>query len=168
MKHSFLQALPVTHWYHYQNKASQGALICESKNWPPAPPLPPSSGNSNFGLSNYFIDGSLATRTGEPSFTYGNRSYTADIPDGSDVTCAYSDRIHGWDSKRYDAACKIAGTGCQGWAEKLPKLSEEDFLRFAAVALNIEGKKIFAARAVHHYNVSNGYSCPTIEAIYVK
>lgn len=157
MKHSFYIPLPRAHSNHYLNKESQGALICESGKWPQPEKMPK-------GVSKMSINGSYFTET--PSFRYGDYSYMAEIPDGSKVACAYSDRINGWDSKRYDAACKIAGTGCQGWASHLPGLSEAEFLRFAAVALNLEGKKVFAARAVHHYNVSNGYSCPTIEAIY--
>ena len=157
MKTKILTARPQTWNNHYLNKESQGALICESENWPKNP----ERGES---FQEYNLAGYVTTRAKQ--FTFGDKSYEAEIPDNTKIASAYSDRISEWDYDRYKAANKIAGTGCQGWAQALPKLSEEEFLHFAAVALNLEGKKIFAARAVHHYNVSNGYSCPTIEAIY--
>jgi hypothetical protein len=162
MKTTILTARPQTWNNHYLNKDSQGALICESKNWPK------NSEKQTYKTSFYSSYFNILGRDegiGE-QFAFSDKSYEAEIPDNTKIACAYSDRISQWDYARYEAANKIAGTGCQGWAQALPKLSEEEFLHFAAVALNLEDKKIFAARAVHHFNVSNGYSCPTIEAIY--
>jgi hypothetical protein len=157
MKTEILTARPRTWSNHCLNEDSQGALICESENWP-------KNSERSESFREYNIAGYVTTRAKQ--FTFGYKSYEAEIPDGTEITSAYSDRISQWDYARYKAANKIAGTGCQGWAQNLPKLSEKEFLRFASVALNLEEKKIFAARAIHTFNASNGYSCPIIEAIY--
>jgi hypothetical protein len=80
---------------------------------------------------------------------------------------AYSDRIHGWDSDRFNRACQLAGGGDQVWSSRLPSLSPDALRRFAMEAMNtpVMPKHV---RVVHRYNVSNGYSCPTIEVIYDK
>jgi len=158
---TFLSALPESHYCHYSNPQSQGSLIRESKDWPK---------EKNCGKQKEFTNpwGEYAVYKGRSSFRFGEKSYSAEVTDGAKQASAYSDRISSWDYKRYQAANEIAGTGCQGWSRNLKNLSEKEFLCFAAVALNLEDKKILAARAIHHYNVGNGYSCPTIEAIYLE
>lgn len=98
---------------------------------------------------------------------------TADFPAGynpatHDLFTAYSDRIAGWDRKRYERACAIAGTGDQGWAQRLPSLGDEKLIEFAKVALNIEDRTVTAVRIIHAFNVSNGYSCPVVMAVFEK
>lgn len=100
-------------------------------------------------------------------FRYGDEKYSAQIPDNAEVASAYSDRMQTWDAKRYDRACQIAGGYEQIWAYKLPSLGEKKLLEFAAVALNLEDKEVLSARVTHHFNVTTGYSCPTVEAIYL-
>ena len=79
---------------------------------------------------------------------------------------AYSDRICGWDYEHYNRVIKKFGvSGEQAWGQNLQRLSEEDFKAFCGEMLKIE-KPIKHARAIHWYNVSNGYSCPTLEVIY--
>ncbi len=77
---------------------------------------------------------------------------------------AYSDRMHGWDSDRFNELCKLAG-GDQGWAYSLPKFSDTALKEFAKLALDLPNMPDHV-RVVHHFNVSNGGSCPTVEAIY--
>ncbi len=84
---------PKCGYYHYSNRSSQGALICETAGFP-----------DQFDL------------------------------DKEDYSAAYSDQ----------------------------KLRE-----FAQWALNLSVLPTHV-RIVHHYNVSNGYSCPTVEAVYEK
>lgn len=117
---------PRSHYNHYSNPASQGALICET-----------------LGFPEWFRK------------------------DSEQVSSAYSDRIAGWDYARFERACKIAEHGDQGWAQYLPRLSSEKLKEFAAVALDIEDKTVLHVRAVHYFNVSTGYSCPLIIAIYM-
>lgn len=143
---------------HYSNSDSQGALICQSKNWPLKEPKQ----DYGRGFKDYFgeyRDEKVFNNKYEPP---------KKIPEGAQLVCAYSDRISQWDYARYERANKIAGTGCQGWAQRLPNLDEETLKRFAAVALNLEDKEIWAVRCTHWFNVSNGYSCPTVEAIYLE
>lgn len=85
-------------------------------------------------------------------------------PETEKVVSAYSDRIMQWDGKRFDEACEIAGGGDQGWASRLPNLTDSRLKEFARVALGLDDKPLHV-RVVHHFNVSNGYSCPTVEAI---
>ena len=85
-------------------------------------------------------------------------------PSTHDFHCAYADRIQSWDSARFDNACKLAGTGEQGWAYKLPSMSDEQLREFAKVALNLPAMPEHV-RIVHYFNVASGYSCPTVEAI---
>lgn len=82
-------------------------------------------------------------------------------------TIAYSDRIDGWDHDRFKNTCEIAGTGDQGWAITLPQLSTKKLKEFAKVALDLPVTPKHV-RIVHHYNVANGYSCPTVEAVFKK
>ena len=84
-----------------------------------------------------------------------------------EYSCAYSDRLQGWDAKHYTETCKLAGTGEQGWAYRLPSLSEQELKEFAQHALKLPVLPR-AVRVTHWFNVSNGYSCPSIEAIYTK
>lgn len=88
-------------------------------------------------------------------------------PETEDVWCAYSDRISSWDSKRFARACKLAGSGEQNWSSCLLGKSDEKLKKFAMVALNLRliPKHV---QIVHHFNVSNGYSCPTVLAIFDK
>lgn len=111
-------------YYHYSNASSQGALICETKNFP----------------SNY-------------------------NPERMGYSAEYSDRIASFDKERFEKACALARSGDQSWAYTLPKLSEAKLKEFAKVALDLQNTPEHV-RIVHHFNVSNGYSCPVIEAIY--
>ena len=117
---------PRTHYYHYSNPASQGAIICETLDYPDA-------------------------------FN----------PEDFECVSAYSDRMHSWDAERFEKACQLAGGGEQGWAYSLPKLSHEDLKEFARVALNLKREPTHV-RIVHWFNVSNGYSCPTVQALVSK
>jgi len=56
-----------------------------------------------------------------------------------DYHSAYSDRIMSWDYDRFKKACDIAGCSDGAWAYRLPR-----------------------------FNISSGYSCPTVEAIVDK
>lgn len=116
---------PECHIYSYSNPDSQGALICETKDFP----------------DNY-------------------------DPEIHEYHAAYSDRIQGWDPERFKRACEIAGGGDQSWS-RLIGASDSKLKEFAFVALALP-KKPEHVRVVHHYNVSNGYSCPTIEAVIKK
>ncbi|MFK5950956.1 MAG: hypothetical protein QM500_19565 [Methylococcales bacterium] len=92
---------------------------------------------------------------------------TVGFPDkclSSEHKIAYSDRICGWDYDRFQKACEIAGTGDQGWSSALPKLNETTLKHFAQVALKLDAEPKHV-RVVHHFNMSNGYSCPTVEAV---
>lgn len=112
---------PRTSYYHYTNDESQGALICE----------------------------------------------TPDFPDQwklKDIHEAYSDRMQMWDAVNYDKACKLAGTGEQGWSYALPRLGHDALCEFAKVALKLD-KMPKHVRIIHYYNVSNGYSCPVVMAL---
>lgn len=97
---------------------------------------------------------------------------TAGFPDAynpatHECHSAYSDRMASWDNKRFVEACKLAGGGDQAWAYRLPALSPQKLREFAQFALKLESPPAHV-RIVHHYNVSNGYSCPTVEAITEK
>lgn len=96
---------------------------------------------------------------------------TADFPDyvepHQEHSHAYSDRLRSWDSKHYSAICEMAGTGEQGWQQTLPRKSDAMLCVFAQFALKLPVLPLHV-RIVHWYNVSTGYSCPTIEAIYDK
>lgn len=97
---------------------------------------------------------------------------TTNWPDSYDPTTtehssAYSDRLRSWDAKRYARTCELAGTGEQGWSGTLPKLNNQALVNFAQWALNLPCKPI-AVRVIHYFNVSNGYSCPVVEALYPK
>lgn len=94
MQISILTARPQTWNNHYLNKASQGALICESENWPKSN----KKHEPNF-KRDYSSDGLMLTRI-RPSFSFGEKSYSAEVPDGLKMTSAYSDRISMWDYKR--------------------------------------------------------------------
>ena len=116
-------AKPAVSYYHYSNRESQGALICQTEGFPHK------------------------------------------MPAGMEYSSAYSDRIAGWDHDRFTQACEIAEAGEQGWAYKLPTLPVETLRRFAQIALNLPTLPDHV-RIVHWYNVSSGYSVPTVEAIY--
>ena len=84
-------------------------------------------------------------------------------PKTQDYQMAYSDRLQQWDWKAYKSLCDEYG-GEQAWAYKLPGLSVKELLVFGQKALKLK-QLPDAVRIVHHFNVSNGYSCPTVEAI---
>ena len=88
-------------------------------------------------------------------------------PAKQELHCAYSDRLQSWDGKRYARLCKQMGTGEQGWARVLQGMSDEDMRKAAQIAFDLPTLPD-QVRFVHHYNVSSGYSCPTIEAICAK
>jgi len=87
------------------------------------------------------------------------------VPVGMEYNCAYSDRIASWDYEKCKKACELAGGGDQVWAYRLPNLTIERLREFAKVALFLPTLPVHI-RVIHWYNVSNGYSCPTVEAIY--
>ncbi len=115
-------AKPQCYSYSYSNPLSQGALICQTDNWP--------------------------------------RSYD---PKTHDIHSAYSDRMQRWDSKNYSALCKEYG-GEQNWGNSLKHLSDKDLKEFAQMAFKLPEKPV-AVRVIHAFNVSNGYSCPVVEAM---
>lgn len=174
MKLKIEQVKPRVSHYSYSNPNSQGALICQTYNWP----------TSNSHTNNYryfddyndgYFDDSCALYT---SYKIGNglknktkplcdQVIECEVPNGSKICSAYSDRIQSWDADRFKRASEIAGGYCQIWAYKLPGLGDEKLKEFAAVALNLEDKKIWAVRCIHYYNVATGYSCPVIQAIYI-
>lgn len=97
---------------------------------------------------------------------------TPDFPDSYDPTThsvseAYSDRMQGWDYKHFRAICEMAGTGDQGWSRTLPRKSPEELRAFAQFALKLPVLPDHV-RVVHWFNVGNGYSCPTVCAVYRK
>lgn len=81
------------------------------------------------------------------------------------VASAYSDRIQSWDAKRFRDACGIIGGGDQVWCHVASSLSDDQLRHFAQVALNLHTLPKHV-RIIHYYNVSNGYSCPVVLAIY--
>lgn len=101
---------------------------------------------------------------------------TKDFPDQYDTTteqcyCNWSDHIC---RQRPEAVREISKLlygddqhGDQGWAHDVGNLSEEDFLKFAQIALNLPVLPKHV-RVVYHFNVSNGFNCPTVEAIFAK
>ena len=117
------KAKPAVSYYHYSNRESQGALICQTVGFP------------------------------------------EDIPSGMEYNSAYSDRMAEWDYDRFKQACEIAKGGDQRWAYSLPNLSIENLRIFAQLALNLPTLPEHV-RVVHWFNVSSGYSVPTVEAIY--
>lgn len=113
-----------THYYHYSNSESQGALIAQTKDFPAGWVKPREA-----------------------------------------VSSAYSDRMRGWDSDNFEKACKIAGGGDQMWSQCLRGVSDEKLKEFAKVALKLSAVPKHV-RIIHYFNVSNGYSCPVVVAIY--
>jgi len=116
---------PRCSYYHYSNKRSQGALICQTPNFPD--------------------------------------HYNPKI---HELWSAYSDRVAGWDYDRYQRVCQKYG-GDQVWSSRLPGLSKKQLKEFAKEILELPEMPIHV-RVVHWFNVSNGYSCPTVEAIFNK
>lgn len=89
------------------------------------------------------------------------------MPETEDCHSAYSDRMAGWDSARFQRACNIAGSGDQAWAYRLPGLGDEGLRQFAQECFGL-AKPPEHVRVIHYYNVSNGYSCPVVVAISKK
>lgn len=85
-------------------------------------------------------------------------------PETQDYHSAYSDRLAGWDYDNFEKVCEFVGTGDQGWCYRLSSFTDDKLKEFAQLALKLD-KLPKHVRIVHHYSVSNGYSCPTIEAI---
>jgi hypothetical protein len=144
---------PPTHHYSYSNPASQGALIAQSSRWPTAKPEQTRRYASAYG-DTYL----------EPDDTKQQES--AQVPAGHRIASAYSDRLSSWDTARYRLICDAAGGGDQNWAYSVPRLGDKGLINLGAVAFNLKPAQVHSVRVVHHYNVSNGYSCPTIEVIY--
>lgn len=87
-------------------------------------------------------------------------------PETESITSAYSDRLISWDSAHYEKVVKeFEISGDQAWAYNLPKLNNKDLIKFAKEMLKLPVLPR-AVRVLHWYNVSNGYSSPSIEAIY--
>lgn len=93
---------------------------------------------------------------------------TDDFPETIDlethgIHSAYEDRISEWDQERYQATREIAG----GPWMSARDLSDEELRGFAKVAFGMEEPPCHA-RIIHYYNVSSGYSCPLLEAVFQK
>lgn len=109
--------------------------------------------------SNPASQGAVAAQTaGFPAGYYPNRESEAS---------AYSDRIHSWDPERYKRACAIIGGGCQVWRTRASGVFDDVLRQFAQEALGLPVLPTHV-RLIHYYNVSNGYSCPVVQAIYPK
>lgn len=119
----FEQPKPKTHYYHYSNRACQGALIHETSGFPKS------------------ID------TAEHESVDG-----------------YQDRIRGWNPDGFEKASELLKGP---WEHTLPHLSDEKFKEFAKVLFERTTLPLHV-RAIYYYNVSSGYSCPYILAIYKK
>ena len=96
---------------------------------------------------------------------------TAGFPDfirrnDYDVHSAYSDRLCSWDAKRFDEVCKLLG-GDQVWAYKAQAMNDSELKEVAKIAFDLKELPDHV-RIIHTYNVSNGYSCPVIEALCKK
>lgn len=88
-------------------------------------------------------------------------------PATHEVSEAYSDRMRQWDSKHYSAILAMVGTGEQGWPSALKGRADSWLCEFAQFALKLPVLPDHV-QVVHWYNVSNGYSCPTVLAVYRK
>ena len=79
---------------------------------------------------------------------------------------AYSDRIMEWNYENYQKACKLLGGGMSN-PNTYKELKDQKLREFAKIALKLPTIPEHV-RIIHYYNVSNGYSCPVILAIYPK
>lgn len=127
----------------------------DTRKWPrqlerPKPPC------GYYHYSNDASQGSLICET--PGFPGGYD------PSTQDYHAAYSDRLSSWDRKRFEKLCEMARGGDQGWGSRLQNMTEDRLREFARVAFDLATPPAHV-RVVHYFNVSNGYSCPTIEAI---
>jgi hypothetical protein len=77
----------------------------------------------------------------------------------------YSDRLAEWDYEHYKKLCDLIGTGDQGWATKLQVLSPQRLLEIGKFAFKRDVLPDHV-RFIHTFNVSSGYSCPVITAIF--
>lgn len=153
---------PPTYHYSYSNPASQGALITQSNMFPLDINYPCGAYVDSWDSTPYSRDYALEYHPKKKRKSFDTYTLGKD----EKVSSAYSDRIASWDRQRFGLLCKMAG-GDQNWAYSLPKFSEKKKLEFAKLALGIE-TEVISMRAVHYFNVSNGYSCPAITAIYKK
>jgi hypothetical protein len=118
------KAGPQTTIYSSSNPASQGALICETDDFPEV----------------------MNTKTHE-------------------CVSEYSDRLAEWDYKHFQKLCKLIGTGVLGWAYKLQGLSPRRLLEVGKSAFKRDVLPEHV-RFIHTFNVSSGFSCPVITAIF--
>lgn len=116
---------PPSHYNHYSNPNSNGALIIEA---------------------------------GRGDYYFKNKE---------EVCSGYSDRFQMWNAEHYSELCKKIGTGEQAWARALLNHSEESLLNIGQFAFKKNKNPIYV-RFVHWYDVSSGFSCPSIEAIFEK
>lgn len=84
---------------------------------------------------------------------------------------AYSDRLQQWDAENFKRLSMLLygqdDFGDQGWSYDLPKLGDDGLREFARVAFKQEHKPKHV-RVIHYFNVSNGFNCPVIAAIFDK
>lgn len=116
---------------------------------------------SSFGQNyrNPNSQGTLITQTANFPNEYDDEKY--------ECFSGYSDRMHSWDAKAYKKACDIAGGGGQAWKQTLHELSDAKLKRFAKVGLNLKVTPKHV-RVLYYYNVSSGYDCPVVIAVYKK
>lgn len=113
----------------------------------------------HYSYSNPDSQGALMTETSGFPDSYN--------PKTECYAAAYSDRLQMWDGKRYKRACDIIGSYEQGWSQALNCADNETIKNFAKEALDLPCLPAHV-RVIHYYNVSTGYSCPVVAAIYKK
>ena len=117
---TFKEPKPKSHYNHYSNPASQGALMFETDNFPKQCSL-----------------------------------------DEFDALDGYTDRMQSWDYDQYQKACKVL---------KKPLVdnsSENQIKEFCRIYWKQENQPEHV-RVIHFFNVSTGYSCPFVIALFKK
>ena len=76
---------------------------------------------------------------------------------------AYTDRLMEWDYNNYQKACKVLNSD----NTSLQNASDEKLVEFAHIALKTPIKPEHV-RVIHYFNVSTGFSCPLIVAVFKK
>jgi len=120
MMHLFNVPKPKSFYNHYSNPQSQGALLCETMDFP--------------------------------------KSFNDET---QEVFDAYTDRMQEWDYKNYQKAIKIFN------GNSMQNANDDQLKDYAHIALKTPVRPDHV-RIVHYFNVSNGYSCPLVIAIFPK
>ena len=94
---------------------------------------------------------------------------TAGFPESIDTAeyesvDGYQDRIRVWNPDGFEKASKMLKGS---WEHSLPHLSDKQFKEFAKVLFERTTLPLHV-RAIYYYNVSSGYSCSYIIAIYKR